>query len=30
MIKHFQHYIQFDRKDCGPTYLQMVAKYYGK
>ena len=30
MIKRFQHYIQFDRKDCGPTCLQMVAKHYGK
>ena len=30
MIKRFQHYIQFDRKDCGPTCLQMIAKHYGK
>ena len=30
MIKRFQHYIQFDKKDCGPTCLQMIAKHYGK
>ena len=30
MIKRFQHYIQFERKDCGPTCLQMIAKHYGK
>lgn len=28
MIKRFQHYIQLDRKDCGPTWLQMIAKHY--
>ena len=27
---HFPHYRQPDHKDCGPTCLKMVAKYYGK
>ena len=26
----FPYYKQFDSMDCGPTCLQMVAKYYGK
>lgn len=31
MLKHrFPFYKQFDSKDCGPTCIRMVAKYYGK
>jgi ABC-type bacteriocin/lantibiotic exporter with double-glycine peptidase domain len=30
MIKPFPHYRQPDSKDCGPTCLRIVAKYYGK
>ena len=30
MSKHFPHYRQPDSKDCGPTCLRIVAKYYGK
>lgn len=31
MIKNkFPHYRQLDNKDCGPTCLRMIAKYYGK
>ncbi len=26
----FPHYRQFDRKDCGPTCLKIIAKYFGK
>jgi ATP-binding cassette subfamily B protein len=26
----FPHYRQLDSKDCGPTCLRMIAKYYGK
>ena len=26
----FPHYRQPDSKDCGPTCLRIVAKYYGK
>lgn len=29
-MKHFPFYNQSDSKDCGPTCLQMVSKYYGK
>jgi ATP-binding cassette, subfamily B, bacterial len=29
MVK-FTHYRQLESMDCGPTCLQMVAKYYGK
>jgi ATP-binding cassette, subfamily B, bacterial len=29
-IKKFPFYKQLDRTDCGPTCLQMIAKYYGK
>jgi len=29
-LKKFPHYIQADYKDCGPTCIKMVAKYYGK
>ena len=29
-MKHFPHYIQHDTMDCGPTYLRMVAAFYGK
>ena len=28
--KIFPHYQQADAKDCGPTCLKVVAKYYGK
>ncbi len=28
--KSFYYYKQLDRRDCGPTCLLMVAKYYGK
>ena len=30
MIKLFPHYRQHDAMDCGPTCLQMIARYYGK
>lgn len=30
MIKKFPHYQQPDSKDCGPTCLKIIAKYYGK
>lgn len=26
----FPHFIQLDYRDCGPTCLRMIAKYYGK
>lgn len=26
----YPYYIQHDEKDCGPTCLRMIAKYYGK
>lgn len=26
----FPHYRQLDKMDCGPTCLQIIAKYYGK
>lgn len=29
-MKKFPNYIQADTKDCGPTCLKIVAKYYGK
>ncbi|UCA60133.1 peptidase domain-containing ABC transporter [Chryseobacterium rhizoplanae] len=29
-MKKFPHYIQPDIKDCGPTCLRIVSKYYGK
>ncbi len=28
--KKFPHFSQLDTKDCGPTCLKIVAKYYGK
>jgi ATP-binding cassette, subfamily B, bacterial len=28
--KKFPHYRQLDYRDCGPTCLRMIAKYYGK
>ncbi len=28
--KKFPFYKQFDNRDCGPTCLRMIAKYYGK
>ncbi len=30
MIKNFPHFKQLDTMDCGPTCLQMIAKYYGR
>lgn len=30
MKKKFPHYLQPDAKDCGPTCLRIIAKYYGK
>lgn len=30
MIKAFPHYKQPDSKDCGPTFLRIIAKHYGK
>ncbi len=29
-MKKFIHYRQADHKDCGPTCLKIIAKYYGK
>lgn len=29
-MKKFPFYKQLDKKDCGPTCLRMIAKYYGK
>ncbi|MFA8298534.1 MAG: peptidase domain-containing ABC transporter [Hyphomicrobiales bacterium] len=29
-MKKFTYYKQLDQKDCGPTCLRMIAKYYGK
>jgi len=29
-LKKFPHYKQADSKDCGPTCLKIIAKYYGK
>lgn len=29
-MKKFPFYKQLDRKDCGPTCLRMIARYYGK
>lgn len=29
-MKKFAHYKQADNKDCGPTCLKIIAKYYGK
>ncbi|MCK0132155.1 cysteine peptidase family C39 domain-containing protein [Flavobacteriaceae bacterium F08102] len=29
MLK-FPHFKQADQKDCGPTCLKIIAKYYGK
>ena len=26
----FPHFLQLDAKDCGPTCLRMIAKYYGR
>lgn len=30
MIKRFPFYRQLDQMDCGPTCLQMIAKFYGR
>lgn len=29
-MRSFPHYIQAESKDCGPTCLKIIAKYYGK
>ena len=29
-MRRFPHYRQHDAMDCGPTCLQMIARYYGK
>ena len=29
-MKKFTHYKQTEAKDCGPTCIKMIAKYYGK
>jgi len=29
-LKKFPHYKQTESKDCGPTCIKMIAKYYGK
>lgn len=29
-MKRFPHFTQADSKDCGPTCLKIIAKYYGK
>ncbi|NHM02358.1 peptidase domain-containing ABC transporter [Flavobacterium difficile] len=29
-MKKFPNYIQADSKDCGPTCLKIISKYYGK
>lgn len=29
-LKNFPHFTQTDGKDCGPTCLKIIAKYYGK
>ena len=29
-LRRFPHYLQHDLMDCGPTCLQIIAKYYGK
>ncbi|SEW17818.1 ATP-binding cassette, subfamily B [Chitinophaga sp. YR573] len=29
-MKGFPYFKQFDKKDCGPTCLKMIVKYYGK
>ncbi|MEO8239239.1 MAG: peptidase domain-containing ABC transporter [Flavobacterium sp.] len=30
MLKKFPNFIQADSKDCGPTCLKIISKYYGK
>jgi ATP-binding cassette, subfamily B, bacterial len=30
VLKKFPFYKQLDQMDCGPTFLRMVAKFYGK
>jgi ATP-binding cassette, subfamily B, bacterial len=30
MLKHFPFYKQSESKDCGPTCIKIIAKYYGK
>ena len=29
-ISKFPHYHQQESADCGPAYLRMIAKYYGR
>ncbi|WP_316847131.1 peptidase domain-containing ABC transporter [Pedobacter psychrodurus] len=30
MLKSFPNELQYDKMDCGPTCLKIIAKYYGK
>jgi ATP-binding cassette, subfamily B, bacterial len=30
MFKSFPSYVQYDSKDCGPTCLRIISRYYGK
>ena len=30
IFNRFPFYKQIDAKDCGPTCLQIISKYYGK
>src|SRR5215212_9175270 len=30
MFRTFPAYIQYDSKDCGPTCLRIISRYYGK
>lgn len=30
MLRSFPNYTQLDAKDCGPTCLRIIAKYYGR
>ena len=30
MLKKFPNYVQAESKDCGPTCIKIIAKYYGK
>ena len=29
-MRRYPHYRQHDAMDCGPSCLQMIARYYGK
>ena len=30
MLVSFPHYRQLDSMDCGPSFLRMIAKFYGR